>query len=74
MTDKQYIAELEVKEQLLEKQIELRDKLIIRLLAETEPLCEECALKTVCANGAQYETCARGLLAAMQKESKSNAI
>lgn len=68
MTDKDCIAELEENEKFLEQQIELRDKLIIRLLAETEPLCEECALKGVCANGAQFETCARGLLAAMQKE------
>ena len=67
MTDKEYIAELEEKEKFFDQQINLRDKLIIRLLAEAEPLCEECALKIVCTNGAKYETCARGLLVAMLK-------
>ncbi len=54
----------------LVKQIELRDKLILRLLAEVEPLCEECALKAVC-TGAKFETCASGLLAVIQKEVRS---
>ncbi len=51
----------------LTKQMELRDKLIIRLLAETEPLCEECALKGVC-TGAKFETCAAGLLAELNNK------
>ncbi len=70
MTDKEYwekLEKLEKQEELLTKQIELRDKLIIRLLTEVEPLCEECALKSVCATGAKYETCARGLLAELQR-------
>ena len=62
------IAEAEKQEAFYVEQIELRDRLIIRLLAEAEPLCEECALKTVCTNGAKCETCARGLLAALHNE------
>lgn len=70
MPKQDYIAEIEEKQKFLEQQLELRDKLIIRLLAEVEPLCEECALKSVCANGAQFETCARGLLAAIKLSEK----
>lgn len=68
MEDKKSLTDAEKQEEFYVQQIALRDKLIIRLLEDAEPPCTECALKPVCANGAKYETCARGLLSAMQKE------
>ncbi len=59
--------EAEKVQEEMARQIELRDKLIVRLLAEVEPLCEECALHGVCKLGAKFETCASGLLAALAK-------
>ena len=63
MTEQERVKELETMEEYYQRQIALRDKLIIRLLDETEPLCEECALKAVCIGGAKYDACLKGLLA-----------
>ncbi len=65
MANEEYVAELEAQQEKYCHLIKLRDKLISRLLAEIEPICEECALKDVCI-GAKYEACASGLLAAME--------
>lgn len=68
MSSKEHIKELDALEERNARQMELRDKLIKRLLAEADPLCDECALLPVCAGGAKYEVCAAGLLAALEKE------
>ncbi len=67
MTDQEKLIEIEKIEEHYQKQIELRNKLILQLLAETEPLCDACALKPVCVGGAKYEACALGLLLEVQK-------
>lgn len=70
MSSNEHIKELEALEERYGHQIELRDKLIKRLLAEADPLCEECSLILVCSGGAKYEVCAAGLLAALEKANK----
>ena len=67
MTDQEKLIEIEKIEEHYQKQIELRNKLILQLLAETEPLCDACALTPVCDCGAKYEACALGLLLEVQK-------
>lgn len=62
MTEQENQIKIENIEEYYQKQIDLRNKLILRLLAETEPPCDECALKAVCVGGAKYEACAMGLL------------
>lgn len=67
MTEQEHQIKVEIVEEYYQKQIELRNKLILQLLAETEPLCDVCALKPVCVGGAKYEACAMGLLLEVQK-------
>lgn len=73
MEDTKSLTAEEKQEEYYIQQIALRDKLIIRLLEDAEPPCTECALKNICVNGAKYETCARGLLAAIQQENVGEA-
>ncbi len=58
-------------EEYFRAQIDLRDKVILALLKlNCESPCEICALKNVCVKGAKFETCAAGVLAAMQANSQ----
>ena len=62
MTEQEHQKKVENIDEYYQKQIDLRNKLIVRLLAETETPCSECALEAVCVGGAKYEVCAMGLL------------
>ncbi len=65
MTNEERLKKLEADNEKLLKQVDLRDRLLRRVLIELndpEVLCAECAYKDVCVNGATVEVCAAGML------------